>query len=147
MHYTAVRGVAFALPHPEERMDLQRALLIDDDRLVRTVLGEIVTSFGYRTDVAAGGADGLTLLEQNDYDVVLTDLLMPQMSGWQVLAAVRARDAHTPVIIITGSAVHPDDDRIAQPGVLLVRKPVEPGLLREALSRALRAGVPPACPG
>lgn len=128
-------------------MDVHRALLIDDNRVVRTVLREIVTSFGYRTDAAADGPEAIALFEQNGYDVVLTDLLMPRMSGWQVLAAVRARDPHTPVIIITGSAVYPDDDRIAQPGVLLVRKPVEPHLLQEALSRALRAGSPPACPG
>lgn len=119
------------------RREPQRALLIDDDTVVRNVLRDIVTSFGYRADAAASGAEGLTLLEQNRYDVVLTDLRMPQMTGWQVLAAVRARDARTPVIIMTGSPVHADDHRIAQPGVLLVRKPVEPRILQEALRRAL----------
>lgn len=45
------------------------------------------------------------------------------MTGWQVLAAVRARDPRMPVIIITGSPVYADDRCIVQPGVLLVRKP------------------------
>lgn len=115
----------------------QRALLIDDDRVVRSVLREIVMSFGYEADAAASGAEGIALFEQNRYDVVLTDLRMPQMTGWQVLAAVRARDARTPVIIITGSPLYPDDRRISEPGVLLVRKPVEPRVLQEALRRVL----------
>src|SRR5574341_1396575 len=109
----------------------QRALLIDDDRVVRSVLREIVMSFGYEADAAASGAEGIALFEQNRYDVVLTDLRMPQMTDWQVLAAVRARDARTPVIIITGSPLYPDDRRISEPGVLLVRKPVEPRVLEE----------------
>jgi len=64
-----------------------------------------------------------------------------------VLAAVRERDPRTPVIILTGSHVYADDHRIAQPGVTLVPKPIEMPVLREALSRVLRAGPPPACPG
>lgn len=124
----------------------QRALVIDDNTVVRRVLQDIVTSFGYSADVAADGPEAIALFEQNGYDVVLTDLLMPRMSGWQVLAAVRERDPKTPVIIITGSHVYADDHRIAQPGVTLVKKPVEMHILREALSRVLRGGSPPACP-
>ncbi len=125
----------------------QRALVIDDNTIVRRVLQDLVTSCGYRADVAADGPEAIALFEQNRYDVVLTDLLMPRMSGWQVLAAVREREPKTPVIIVTGSHVYADDQRIAQPGVTLVPKPVEMHALREALSRVLRAGSPPACPG
>ncbi len=125
----------------------QRALVVDDNTVVRRVLQDIVTSFGYRADAAADGPEAIAMFEQNGYDVVLTDLLMPRMSGWQVLAAVRERDPRTPVIILTGSHVYADDHRIAQPGVTLVPKPIEMQILREALSRVLRAGPPPACPG
>ena len=125
----------------------QRALVIDDNIVVRRVLQDLVTSFGYRADVAADGPEAIALFEQNGYDVVLTDLVMPRMSGWQVLAAVRERDPKTPVIIVTGSHVYADDHRIAQPGVTLVPKPVEMHALREALSRVLRGGSLPACPG
>lgn len=117
----------------------QRALVIDDNIVVRRVLQDLVTSFGYRADVAADGPEAIALFEQNGYDVVLTDLAMPRMSGWQVLAAVRERDPKTPVIIVTGSHVYADDHRIAQPGVTLVPKPVEMHTLREALSRVLTA--------
>lgn len=125
----------------------QRALVIDDNTVVRRVLQDLVTSFGYRADVAADGPEAIALFEQNGYDVVLTDLAMPRMSGWQVLAAVRERDPKTPVIIVTGSHVYADDQRIAQPGVTVVPKPVEMHALREALSRVLRGGSLPGCPG
>lgn len=117
----------------------QRALVIDDNTTVRRMLRDIVTSFGYSADVAADGPEAIALFEQNRYDVVLTDLLMPRMSGWQVLEAVRERDPKTPVIIVTGSHVYADDQRITQPGVTLVAKPVEMRSLREALSRVLTA--------
>src|SRR5438093_10804647 len=61
----------------------KRALLIDDDNGVRNVIFDIVTSFGYVTDAAANGPEGLALFEKNLYDVVLTDLLMPGMTGWE----------------------------------------------------------------
>lgn len=118
----------------------RRVLVIDDDTVVRDVLQDVVTSLGYAADIAASGPEGIALFETGRYDVVLTDLRMPGMTGWEVLAAVRALDPRIPVIIVTGSAVHPDDDRIAQPGVALVKKPVEADALEEALSRALGRG-------
>ena len=125
----------------------QRALVIDDNTIVRGVIRDIVASFGYSADVAADGPEAIALFERNGYDVVLTDLMMPRMSGWQVLEAVRERDPKTPVIIVTGSPVGADDHRIAQPGVMLVKKPIELPALREALSRVLREAPPPACRG
>src|SRR2546428_5910107 len=59
-----------------DRNHPKRALLIDDDEGVRNVIHDIVTLFGYVTDAAANGPEGLALFEKNLYDVVLTDLLM-----------------------------------------------------------------------
>jgi CheY-like chemotaxis protein len=117
-----------------------RVLLIDDNDLVRGLIYDIVTSLGYSADMAASGAEGLAFLDRNRYDVVLTDLVMPGMTGWEVLAAVRERDPKIPVILFTGSAVHAGDARFAQPGVALVQKPVDVQVLENALSRVLANG-------
>jgi CheY-like chemotaxis protein len=116
----------------------KRALLIDDDAAVRTALCDIVTELGYVADVAPSGAAGLELFEKNHYDVVLTDLLMPGITGWEVLEAVRRLDPKIPVVIVTGAAVWTDDRRVAQPGVALVCKPVDVDFLETAIARVLR---------
>jgi CheY-like chemotaxis protein len=115
----------------------KRALVIDDDAPVRRVLHAVVTGLGFETDAAANGSEGLARFESHPYDVVLTDLLMPGMTGWEVLEAVRERNPKMPVIIITGSAGHDNDRRVAQPGVALVHKPVRMDFLESTLARVL----------
>ena len=100
-----------------------RILLVDDNAVVRDMLVDLVGSLGYSADAAGGGAEALALFDQGQYDVVLTDLQMPGMSGWEVLAALRQREPWIPVIIITGTPVI-GDARAEQPGVAVLRKPV-----------------------
>jgi CheY-like chemotaxis protein len=94
-----------------------KILLVDDNPVVRDMLVDLVGSLGYVADAASGGAEALALFDQNRYDIVLTDLLMPGMSGWDVLAAIRQRNPQMPVVIITGTAPTVDDPRAAQAGV------------------------------
>ena len=82
-----------------------------------------------------GGGAALARVEQERYDVVLADLLMPGMSGWVVLEEVRRRHPRLPVIVITGTGLGLTDARLRQPGVALVHKPVEQRVLEEALAR------------
>jgi len=114
-----------------------RALVIDDNAPVRCVIHDIVEELGYTADEAANGAEGLELFARNRYDVVLTDILMPGMTGWDVLAAVRRHNPEMPVLLVTGSAVLADDPRVTQPGVGLVRKPLDVPTLGNALTRVL----------
>jgi CheY-like chemotaxis protein len=116
----------------------RRALLVDDNEAVRGALHEVVTRLGYDTDAAAGGREALALFETNHYDVVLTDLLMPGMTGFDLLEAVRLRNPKIPVVIVTGAAVYADDRRVARPGVVLVRKPVDIAFLESALTQVLQ---------
>ncbi|MGH7340305.1 MAG: response regulator, partial [Candidatus Rokuibacteriota bacterium] len=83
----------------------------------------------------------LALFDRGQYAIVLTDLLMPGMSGWDVLAALRQRDAHVPVIIVTGSPVV-GDPRAFQPGVAVLKKPVDVTALDGMIKRMLHARLP-----
>jgi two-component system OmpR family response regulator len=116
----------------------KRVLLIDDDTAVRGALRDIVIALGYDAEAAASGREGVALFEQNDYDIVLTDLLMPGMTGWEVLEAVRQRNPKIPVLIITGSALYPEQRRSWQNGVELVTKPVDVSFLESILAKMLR---------
>jgi len=114
-----------------------RIILVDDDAVVRDMLVDLVASLGYSADAAESGEEALAMFDRGQYDFVLTDLLMPGMTGWDVLEAVRQRDPQMPVIIITGSPVV-GDVRAAQPGVAVLKKPVDLMLLDTLIKRMLR---------
>jgi CheY-like chemotaxis protein/anti-sigma regulatory factor (Ser/Thr protein kinase) len=110
-----------------------RILVIDDDAEVREVVAEMLTAQGHTVIPASGGGEGLALLEAGQkIDLVLTDLGMPGMTGWDVARAVRARWPGLPVGMLTGWGEQIDDatpDRQMVAGVL--SKPATPEGLRE----------------
>jgi len=115
-----------------------KILLVDDNTVVRDMLVDLVGSLGYHADAAAGGEEALAMFDRGHYGMVLTDLLMPGMSGWDVLAALRQRDPHIPVVIVTGSPVV-GDPRASQPGVAVLKKPVDVAGLDSMIKTMLRA--------
>jgi len=115
-----------------------KILLVDDNTVVRDMLVDLVGSLGYQAEAAAGGEEALAMFDRGQYGMVLTDLLMPGMSGWDVLAALRQRDPHIPVVIVTGSPVV-GDPRASQPGVAVLKKPVDVGVLDSMIKGMLRA--------
>jgi PAS domain S-box-containing protein len=80
----------------------QTVLVIDDEDLVRDVVARMVEELGYATVTARDGKDGLAMLEQHQVDAVLVDLSLPQMSGADVVAAMRARRPDLPLIVCSG---------------------------------------------
>jgi CheY-like chemotaxis protein len=114
-----------------------KILLVDDNAVVRDMLVDLVESLGYAADAASGGAEALALFDRNRYDIVLTDLLMPGMSGWEVLTAVRERDPRMPVVIITGTPAV-GDPRASQPGVAVLKKPIDLKALDATIKEKLR---------
>src|SRR6266567_3800122 len=69
----------------------RRLLLVEDDHAVSEALVDLLAMLEHHADAAASGAKALELFERHRYDLVLTDLLMPGMTGWEVLAAARGR--------------------------------------------------------
>jgi DNA-binding NtrC family response regulator len=76
-------------------------LVVDDELDIREGLELLLTSEGYRVDLAQNGGDGLQKMESRGYDCVLLDLMMPDRSGMEVLEELRKRDRETPVFMIT----------------------------------------------
>jgi two-component system, cell cycle sensor histidine kinase and response regulator CckA len=77
-------------------------LVIDDESLVRDVVARMVEDLGYAALTASDGRKGLEVVEQHEVDAVLVDLTMPQMSGADVVAALRSRHPHLPVVVCSG---------------------------------------------
>jgi DNA-binding response OmpR family regulator len=90
-------------------------------------------------DGAPGGSEGLALLDGNRYDLLVTDLMMPGLNGWQVVAAARRRDPALPVLMITGSAANIDLGNVREAGVTLLEKPLSLRDFKAAVSELLRS--------
>jgi DNA-binding response OmpR family regulator len=99
-------------------------LVIDDEPLVRDLLGELLRFMGHRVETAACGSDGLMLFARGGYDAVVTDLVMPGLSGWDVVDGVRDIDPEATVIMVSGGATAGDVARARNSRVRLLHKPV-----------------------
>lgn len=79
-----------------------RVLIVDDDTSVCTMLYKVIRSNGIEADTAASGQQALQMVEQNHYDLMLLDVNMPGMDGFEVVQALRQRGIRIPIIIVSG---------------------------------------------
>jgi len=109
-----------------------RILLIDDDAAVLEVVALMLASQGHAVLAAGSGREGLARLERGEaVDLVLTDLAMPHMSGWDVVRAVKSSWPVTPVGLITGTPEHLAEQREVVDA--LIMKPVTLESLRQGI--------------
>jgi response regulator RpfG family c-di-GMP phosphodiesterase len=85
-----------------------RILIVDDEPLIRKILTKYLTEKSYEVDTADNGRQALDKLDQNDFDLVLTDLRMPEMGGNELLRAMSERHPAIPKIILTGYGTNED---------------------------------------
>src|SRR6185369_7249017 len=78
-----------------------RALIVEDYAPVRTAVRDGLLENGFAVDVASDGEDGLWLAEQNPYDVVILDVMLPKLSGLDVLRRLRAAGSSVAVLLLT----------------------------------------------
>lgn len=117
-------------------------IVVDDEPLVLSVIVDILDDLGYRPDPKHGGKDAVTALEsEQSYDLVVTDVIMPDVSGVDVFSAARRRNPRMPVIYVTGFV--PDELREfvrADDNAAVISKPFS----QEKLARAIGCLLPPA---
>lgn len=87
-----------------------RILVIEDEKRIADFLGRGLESAGYAVDVAADGQTGLNLSHNTAYDLIILDLMLPDLDGLQVLSKIRNRKVSPPVLIL--SARNAVDDRV-----------------------------------
>lgn len=81
---------------------MPRILIIDDEKPIRSTLRDILEYEKYEVEDASGGAEGLELLEKNQFDLVLCDIKMPRMDGMEVLEKIQTKYEELPVVMISG---------------------------------------------
>jgi PAS domain S-box-containing protein len=77
-------------------------LVVDDEETVRETLAEIIEALGHRVVRVEGGRAALAAVDENEFDLIFTDLSMPEMDGWEVSRAIRARRPEARVVVVTG---------------------------------------------
>lgn len=88
-----------------------KLLIIEDDEATTSYIAKGLGEEGFTTDIANNGRDGLFLASDGSYDAIVLDRMLPGMDGMSVLAALRAANIETPVLIL--SALGTPDDRVA----------------------------------
>ena len=101
-----------------------KALVIEDEPAIRDIFTQFLELLGHEVDVAADGREGLARFDPLVHQVVLTDFLMPGVTGLAVAETIRARGHTTPIVMISGSATPRDERRAMLAGVRVLRKPI-----------------------
>ncbi|MEY4568450.1 MAG: hypothetical protein RLY14_3420 [Planctomycetota bacterium] len=115
-------------------------LIVDNDRAHARAMTESLERVGYRCSVATSGPEGSQMIDQNTYDVVITDLVMNDVDGMQLLAQARKVLPDCEVIMVTGHATVPKAVEAMQHGAFnFLEKPITPGRLRAVTSKAVEA--------
>ena len=79
-----------------------RILVVDDEELLRPLLEELLGMDGHQVSTASDGVDAVDILEREQFDLVITDLVMPRLNGIEVLRAAKRIDPGYPVVVLTG---------------------------------------------
>jgi signal transduction histidine kinase/ActR/RegA family two-component response regulator len=117
-----------------------RVLLVDDDPRLVAVLSDMLRSEGHAVTTATNGEEALALFDPAAHDVVITDLGMPRMNGWEVAERIKTRSATTTVFILTGWGEGVSADESSQFVDRVIAKPVSAESLLEHLAGLKRTG-------
>jgi CheY-like chemotaxis protein len=75
---------------------------VDDEQFVRETLAEMLVDLDHKVVTVDGGRQAIEKVSSDDFDLVFTDLAMPEMDGWETARAIRKRRPELPVVLVTG---------------------------------------------
>ena len=125
--------------HESAFKPVETILLAEDNDINREIMESQLTAMGYRVETAANGAEALKLYQQKTYDVILTDIEMPEMNGYELTAAIRRLETDsnrpTPILAITASEFDLNEERALSLGFNgYMLKPLEIEVLKNKLA-------------
>ena len=131
-------------PSADARMRGIRVLVVDDDLGICGSLSEILESDGCVVETAQDGDEALYRVEAGSFDIVLSDVVMPKMDGFELFTALKEKAPDLPVLMMTAFTYDKDHvikrSRLRGLRSVIFKKPVDPARLREAILEAVRPG-------
>ena len=133
---------AVVTPASERKQQLptpMRVLLVEDDRLTRDFYGDLLAEHGFQVFAASTGEEGLQMVQRHALDAILLDIVLPGISGLEVLERIRQFDIDLPLIILTGHVSSQNAIAALKLGAFdFIVKGLDHGLVVLALHRAVR---------
>jgi DNA-binding NtrC family response regulator len=121
-----------------ENLTTTKILIVDDEQQMRLALGETLRRAGYDTSEAGTPSEALTLFRRGGYDMVVSDIRMPGMSGIELLSKLKAADPEVPVVMITAYGTIEDAVEAMKRGAAdYLLKPFSPEYLEGVVARVL----------
>jgi DNA-binding NtrC family response regulator len=127
---------------PNRGHESNRVLVVDDEPEIRRLNSDLLMDLDFDVDVAEDGLAAWKLLERNEYNLMITDNLMPRMSGVELLKKLHASRRFVPTIMATGTM--PDEQVTCQPWFQVVTTLIKPYTLEELLMAVKRSVRKPA---
>ena len=120
-----------------------KILLVEDNPINQKVASRVLEKAGHSVTIAGNGIEALTHVSGRDFDLVLMDVMMPEMDGLTATVAIREReqgtDRHLPIVALTANAMEGDREKCLDAGMDgYVSKPIQMSILFEEIRRALR---------
>jgi CheY-like chemotaxis protein len=118
---------------------IETILLVEDNDINREIMQSQLTAMGYRVDLAVNGVEALKLYQQTAYDVILTDIEMPEMNGYELTAEIRRLETDstrsTLILALTASEFDLNEERAIAMGFNgYMLKPLELDVLKKKLA-------------
>lgn len=127
-----------ALPEkaPVPEKDGLRLLVVDDDHIILDVVSEALEDAGHRVDCFSRGCEAIDAIGRAQYDVVVTDLGMPDVTGWEVARAAKLHQPRLPVVVISGWGAQFGEEQLTDSGVdAMLAKPFHLQALRDTIEK------------
>jgi DNA-binding response OmpR family regulator len=123
---------------------MARILVIDDDQSVRSVLRILLQQSGHQVVTAEDGRSGLETAEEDNFDILIIDIFMPEMDGLETIRLIRKSKSTMPIIVISGGsgrALEPNFLAMARKfgAIESIEKPFRPNALFAAVEACLNA--------
>ena len=120
---------------------MNKILVVDDEKNIRDCLSMVLSFMGFEVAAASSGNEGLNLFLKSSFDLVLTDLQMPDMDGWALAFNIKEESPDTPVVLMTGEERGGVLERLKDSWVdSIVFKPFLLKDIQKTVQNALHAG-------
>ena len=121
---------------------MSRILVLDDQEHIRNIIKKFLVMDRHEVDVAADGSEGMKLAAGASYDLVITDIVMPEKDGYEVLRELKQLSPGVKIIVMSGGAVKLDVDNLLVTAKFMgadvaIAKPLDFTLLQTAVNKLL----------
>jgi CheY-like chemotaxis protein len=112
-------------------------LLVEDEVPARRAFAQILRNRGYVVMEAGDGLEALTLLDKDNFDLVISDILMPHLNGYALLARIRVKWPKMPIVLTSGYLSQDAAQSVLHGSAEFLPKPIDPPTLVETVQRLL----------